>query len=167
MWVRSEYAGEFAVLSAWLCALLPWSLNVARGAEGLWLFRIHFVYLFFQFVPGVDLGEGYVPWVFVHEGPGFPEGGGAVLGYQLWIAGAAVFTVALALSLVYYVYDDRLEERSPVDPVRVMGGLLIASAVPLTVATYYLATSLVGSTIPVGVPFMYVLGGLLLVAERT
>lgn len=166
MWVRSEYAGEFAVLSAWLCALLPWSLNVARG-EGVWLFRIHFVYLFFQFVPGIDLGEGYVPWVFVHEGAGFPDGGPAVVGYQLWIVGAAVFTLALALSVAYYVYDDRLEERSPVDPVRAMGGLLVAAAVPLAVATYYLASGLVGYTVPVGTLFMFVLGGLLLVVERT
>lgn len=166
MWVRSEYAGEFAVLSAWLCALLPWTVNYA-SRDGVMLFRIHFVYLFLQFVPGIDLGDGYVPWVFVHDGPGFPDNATVVFGYQLWVLGAALFTLPLVLSVVYYVYDDRLEERSPVDPVRVMGGLLVAAAVPLTGATYFLATGLVGYTVPVGVLFMYVLGGLLLVAERT
>ena len=57
MWVRSEYAGELAVLSAWLCALLPWSVSYATPGD-VEVFRIHFPYLLFQFVPGVDLGQG-------------------------------------------------------------------------------------------------------------
>lgn len=166
MWVRSEYAGEFAVLSVWLCAMLPWSVTVARG-DGFWLFRIHFVYLFFQFLPGLNLGEDYVPWVFVHEAPGFPDSGAVAFGYQLWVLGAALFALPLALSVAYYAYDDRLEARAPLDPVRVMGVLLVAAAVPLTGASYFLATEMRGYSLPVGVLFMYLLGAMLLLVERT
>ena len=164
MWVRSEYAVELAVLSAWVCALLPWSVSYA-SQEGLRLFRIHFVYLFFQFVPGVDLGD--MPFRFVHDAPGFAANETTAFGYQLWLLGAAVLSLALALSFVYYVYDDRLEARSPVDPVRLMGGLLVASAVLYTGATFFVSSGFVGITVPVGVVFMYVLGGTLLFVERT
>ena len=78
-----------------------------------------------------------------------------------------MFTFALALSVVYYVYDERLEAASPVDPVRVMGGLLLATALPLTAATYYVSVGFSGITVPVGVVFMYLFGGLLLVVDRT
>ena len=236
MWVRSEYAGEFAVLSAWLCALSPWSVSyVSRG--GLRLFRVHFVYVFLQFFPDADLGEGLDPYVLVQNGARFPPGlavdpiyrlwlaaalvagvaavcwtivevnvdtderlpvgsttvtgalaaaaalalagagfylvvGAAAssptsFGYAAWLASAVVFTFALALSVVYYVYDERLEAASPVDPVRVMGGLLLATALPLTAATYYVSVGFSGITVPVGVVFMYLFGGLLLVVDRT
>ena len=166
MWVRSEYAGELAVLSAWLCALLPWSVSYASQG-GLRLYRIHFLYLFFQFVPGIDFGQYDTPYLLVYRAPGFPDNADVAFGYQLWILAAAVFTAALALSAVYYVYDERLEARLPVDPVRLMGGLLILAAVPLTASTYLLFTGFAGITIPVGILFMYLLGGLLLVVERT
>jgi len=166
MWVRSEYAGELAVLSAWLCALLPWSVSYA-SQEGLQLFRIHFPYLFFQFVPGVDLGEFATPYVFVWDAPSFPEDATLAFGYQLWIVASVVITLALALSIVYYVFDERLEDSSPVDPVRVMGGLLSVSAVGFSVSTYFLWSRFIGITVPVGVVFMYLLGGTLLVVERT
>lgn len=165
MWVRSEYAGELAVLSAWLCALLPWSVSYASPGD-LQVFRIHFVYLLFQFVPGADLGAGRVPFVLVVDGPAFASDPGVVLAYRLWIAAAAAFTVGLAWSVVYYVYDDRFEARSPIDPVRVMGVLLVATALPLSVATYYVVGSLPGTTVPVGVLFMYLFGGLLLIVDR-
>lgn len=166
MWVRSEYAGELAVLSAWLCALLPWSVSYASQG-GIRLFRIHFAYLFFQFVLGVDLGDDIVPYVLVSDAPAFPDSATVAFGYRLWVLGAILLTLALVWSVLYYVYDERLEERSPVDPVRVMGGLLVATAVPLTGAVYFLTTGFLGTTVPVGVVFMYLLGGLLLVVERT
>lgn len=166
MWVRSEYAGELAVLSAWLSALLPWSVSHANLGE-LDLFRIHFVFGFLQFVPGIDLGQARQTGVFVHRGPGFPEDATVALGYRLWLAAAVVFALVLVWSILYYVYDDRLEERSPLDPVRVMGLLLLATALPLTAATYYVTVGFVGVTVPVGVAFMYLFGGLLLTVDRT
>ena len=47
-----------------------------------------------------------------------------------------------------------------------MGGLLLATALPLTAATYYVSVGFSGVTVPVGVLFMYLFGGLLLVVER-
>jgi uncharacterized protein (TIGR04206 family) len=166
MWVRSEYAGELAVLSAWLCALLPWSLSYASG-DGVRLVRIHFLYLFFQFAPGAALSNLLDTYVLVTDAPSFPNSATVGFGYRLWALGAIVSTLLVAFSLVYYRYDERLEERSPIDPVRLVGGLLIASAVPLTGATYFVATGAIGTTVPVGVVFMYVFGGSLLVVERT
>jgi len=164
MWVRSEYAGELAVLSAWVCALLPWSVTYNPQ---IGLYRIHFVYAFLQFLPSIDLGEAFDPYVLVQNASGFPESPTVAFGYELWLAAAVVFTFALVLSAVYYVYDDLLEERLPADPVRVMGVLLVGTALPLTAATYYLVTGSGGITVPVGVVFLYLLGGLLLVVDRT
>lgn len=163
MWVRSEYAGELAVLSAWLCALLPWSLSYGQPGAGHQV-RIHFTYLYLQFTPGLDFA-GFS--VFVHEGPASAANETIATGYQLWIAGAALLTLAVALSVVYYVYEERLEETLPVDPVRLMGGLLVAAGIPLVGAIYFLWTGLAAWTLPVGVVFMFVLGGALLTVERT
>jgi len=166
MWVRSEYAGELAVLSAWVCALLPWSVSYASPGD-LQVFRIHFMYVLFQFVPGVAFGARVDPIVLVDDGPAFASDPSVTLAYRLWIVATAVFTLALVWSVIYYVYDDRLEARSPLDPVRVMGGLLLLTAGPLAAGTYYLASGLPATTVPVGVPFVVVLGDLLLVVDRT
>ena len=166
MWVRSEYAGELAVLSAWLCALLPWGVTYASSGNNR-LVRIHFVYAYFQFAPGSPLATLLDNVVLVNRAAGVANDPSAEFGYQLWVLGAAVLTVAVATSLVYYRYEGRLEERSPVDPVRLLGGLLLAAAVPLAGATYFVHAGLVGVTVPVGVVFLAVLGGLLLVVERT
>lgn len=166
MWVRSEYAGELAVLSAWLCALLPWSVGYAsQGSDRL--IRIHFLYAFFQFAPGSGLANLLDTTVYVGEAIGFANDASVSLGYQLWAVGAVVLTLALGLSVAYYRLDERLEARSPVDPVRVMGALLVAAALPLAAATYYVHAGSVGVTVPIGVPFCLVLGALLLVVERT
>ena len=166
MWVRSEYAGELAVLSAWLCALLPWSVSYATPGD-VRVFRIHFLYVLFQFVPGVDLGQGPVPFVPVVDGAAFANDDAVAFAYRLWLLAALVFALVLAWSVAYYVADERLEARSPLDPVRVMGALLVLTAVPLSVATYYLLVALPALTVPVGVVFMYLFGGLLLVVDRT
>jgi len=154
MWVRSEYAGELSVLSAWLCALLPWAVSTRTLGE-LRLFRPHFHYAFLQFVPGADLGRALDPFVAVYDGPGFPVNPTTAVGYQWWAVGGVVFTLVLAWSVLYYVYDEQLAARSPVDPVRVTGGLLVAAAVPLTVSTYCVGTGFSGLTVPVEVAFMY------------
>ena len=166
MWVRSEYAGELAVLSAWLCALLPWSVTYA-SQDGARLIRVHFAVAYFQFAPGSGLAGILDTAVLATDAARFANDESAAFGYRLWLLGLGVLALAVALSLVYYRLDDRLEERSPVDPVRVMGGLLVAAGVPLAAATYLAHDGLVGFTVPVGVPFMFVLGGLLLVVERT
>jgi len=166
MWVRSEYAGELAVLSAWLCALLPWSVSYASDG-GVRLVRIHFLYLYFQFAPGSGLAQLLDTTVLATDAARVAGNRSATFGYRLWVLGAVAFTVALAGSLAYYRLDARLEERSPVDPVRAMGGLLGASGLLLAAATYFVHVGTRGFTVPVGVLFMVVLGGSLLVVERT
>lgn len=166
MWVRSEYAGELAVLSAWMCALLPWSVLYA-SRDGARLIRGHFVYVFFQFAPGSGM-EGLIQnVVLIGGGRTFGANEAVAFGYRLWVLGAFVMTLAVLLSFVYYLYDQALEERSPVDPVRVMGALLVTAGIPFAGATYFVHTGGLGVTVPVGVPFMFVLGGLLLIVERT
>ncbi len=166
MWVRSEYAGELAVLSTWVCALLPWSFTYAsRG--GLRLIRIHFLYIFFQFAPGSSLGGFLDGYMFLHQAPTFADNPTVTFGYQLWILGGLLFLLPLGVSITYYLQEARLERHAPIDPVRIIGGLLGLAAIPLAGATYFVASGAQGYTIPIGVIFMIVLGGLLLIVERT
>ncbi|WP_336133772.1 DUF7549 family protein [Natronomonas amylolytica] len=161
MWVRSEYAGELAVLSAWLCSLMPWVVTyIPTGTQ----IRIHFPYVFIQFTP--TLADLRAFSAFVHEGADGAATEATATAYQLWVVGAALLSLALVLSIAYYVYEERLEAESPVDPVRLMGALLVGAGLPLAVACYYLWVGLAVFTIPVGVFFMFFLGGTLLVVER-
>lgn len=165
VWVRSEYAGEFAVLSAWVSALVPWSVSVASQG-GISLVVLRFPLLMFQFVLGAQLGGGERPLLPVWSAYAFPASEAVARAYLVWLGGAAVFGLALLLSVVYYAADDRLEARLPVDPVRLMGGLLLLTALLLSAATVMLWGSFLGGSVPVGVLFLYAFGYLLLRVER-
>jgi uncharacterized protein (TIGR04206 family) len=163
VWVRSEYAGELAVLSAWISALLPWSVSFIQG-ESLQIVVIRFLPFRFQFLYGLELA-GEQPFLWVWQTPGF-NGPSAL--YQMswsWIAGAAVYLVPLGLSVAYYGAEQRVEDL-PVDPVRLMGGLLGLSALVMTVATAFLYLGQ-SSSVPFGVLFMWLFAYLLLRVERT
>jgi uncharacterized protein (TIGR04206 family) len=166
VWVRSEYAGELAVLSAWVTALIPWSVSFANEGS-LTLVVVRFPLFLFQFLLGATLQGGEVPFLSVATAYTFPGSEAVVRAYLVWLVGGTVFATALALSIAYYVMDERLERWLPVDPVRLMGVLLLATAVMLTISTVQLWASFLGGSIPVGVIFLYVLGGLLLVVERS
>ena len=56
VWVRSEYAEELAVVSAWLMALLPWSLSYGRPAGGLYV-AIRFPLFIYESVQGFGLAS--------------------------------------------------------------------------------------------------------------
>ena len=165
VWVRSEYAGEFAVLSAWVSALLPWSASFASQG-GVALVVIRFPLLMVQFVLGAELRGAEQPLLPVWSAYTFPASEAVGRAYLVWLGGATVFALALLLSVVYYAADERLEERLPVDPVRLMGGLLFATALVLSAATVMLWGSFLGRAVPVGVLFLYAFGYLLLVVER-
>ncbi|MFC6942910.1 TIGR04206 family protein [Salinirubellus sp. GCM10025818] len=165
VWVRSEYAGEFAVLSAWVSALVPWSVSFASQG-GISLVVLRFPAFMFQFVLGAQLVGGERPFLPVWSAYAFPASEAVARAYLVWLGGAAVFALALALSVVYYAADERLEARLPVDPVRLMGGLLLATAVVLSASIVMLWTSYLGRAVPVGVLFLYAFGYLLLVVER-
>ncbi|MES3517330.1 MAG: hypothetical protein PPP58_06675 [Natronomonas sp.] len=168
MLVRSEYAGELAVLSAWICALCPWSVTVAPNLfdDGVHLLRVHFTFGFAQLVFGGN-PEGVTRFASAIAAPGLEIDPVITLGYSLAGIGAVVTGVAFASSIVYYVFDERLEAASPIDPARGMGGILIAAAVCFTAATAVLFDALIGTIVPVGVLFMYVLGAVLLTVDRS
>lgn len=166
-WVRSEYAGELAVVSAWLAALVPW--NVAYGAVpgtngSALFFRFPFVQIRYIFgIPYADQQViehpiGALGWV-----SGAPE-----ILYYLWIAGAAFILAAVLLSFAMYAAEETVEERSPVHPVRAMGGFLVVAALFLTAATVAVVTHGDfggGLPIPLGLAVLYMLAGVLLRAE--
>lgn len=165
-WVRSEYAGELAVLATWLCALVPWSLSFgSRG--GITVVAIRFQYLMLQFIYGIDLrGAGERPVLPVWDAPAFAASGTAESqAYAVWAVGAALLTVALVFSVLFYLREDRVEA-GPVDPVRLLGGLLVLVGIVETGALVLLWRGYALSTVPLGVVFCLVLGAVLVRVER-
>lgn len=79
------------------------------------------------------------------------------------VAGAAA--LALALSVLYYVAEERVE-RSPADPVRIMGALLGTAACVFAASTVLRWRSKTGVTVPVIPLFTVVLSVTLLRVER-
>jgi uncharacterized membrane protein len=163
VWVRSEYAGELAVLSAWIAALLPWSVSVSRVfAGGLLVVRFAFVEVRYAigvpFTSAVDIVDPFTA-------AAVQRGTASATGYRLWSVGAAVVAVAVALSVVYYRREGLLED-APVDPVRALGVLILVGSVVLGAATASLFTGFPGLTLPVGVPLTLALAVVLLLAER-
>ncbi|MFT4946847.1 MAG: hypothetical protein ACI8TL_001084 [Natronomonas sp.] len=162
MWVRSEYAGELAVLSTWLCGLAPWAVTwVARAEASGYFFWFHAVNLFF--LPGIDLPGSRPLWVWGFLD--FPIYPGETTVTYLWLAGTAVFAVALGFSVAYYLDEDRVQSLS-LDPVQTLGVLLLASGLLLAGAYVLLVRRHIGTTLPVGLAFQIVFGAVLLRTER-
>lgn len=192
-WVRSEYAGELAVLSAWLSMVLPWnvgyyaSVPTAGIDSKLLLFRLSIFELQFRF-PGVIRIDGerayeasksfdalfsgvHVFWdLFVTTPPlAIAHHEGSMrLASVAWGAAALALLGSFAVSVALYRREERLEARSPVDPVRLIGLLLGVATVATAAATvfYYLERDLAGLPIPVGVVVMGALSVVLLRVER-
>ena len=98
VWVRSEYAGEFAVLSAWLSALLPWSVSFAQ-AGAFTLVVLRFPLFLFQFTLNLQLPNER-PFQTVVTATAI-ESGAVGRAYTVWLVGAGVFLLALLLSVAY------------------------------------------------------------------
>ncbi|WP_136588726.1 DUF7549 family protein [Salinigranum halophilum] len=165
VWVRSEYAGELAVLSTWLSAFIPWNVMRSSVAGGSVLF-VRFPFLQVRYTYGVPFAEGAL-LLDPLSAISFQAGNSIAVAYQAWAAGAGVFAVAFVFSLAYYAGEERVEAL-PVDPVRVVGTLLTLTGIVLAVATYLLFTrGFPGVPIPVGVVFFLLFGGVLLTVDRT
>lgn len=169
MWVKDEHAGPLAVVSTWVCALLPWSVTVFRrelepGIEVLAVW-IRFLPGRFLYVYGVGVGDES-PYRWVWEVPGFVGTRGERLAAYVWLGAAAVFAVAFVVSLLYYADQERVEGW-PVDPTRLLGGLLSLTGLMLAGGTVVLWRFQAGTVVPIGVFFHLVLGGILLTAERS
>lgn len=166
VWVRSEYAGELAVVSAWLAALVPWNVTYATPEGVGTVLRIRFPFFEVTYLADLAVDGQRFTLLAISDAVAQQAGEFVYTAYLTWAAGAVLVAAALLLSFVYYAREERVEN-GPVDPVRLMGGLLVAAGAVLAVATYLLATTgLPGIPIPVGTVLILVLGVVLLRAER-
>jgi hypothetical protein len=166
VWVRSEHAGALAVVFAWLSALLPWNVTYSTGVSGGSVLFVRFPFFQVRYAFGVPFARA-VRVMDPLSAVAFQSGQSIEVAYQVWIAGAAVLAAAVLFAVVYYLRDDAVEA-GPVDPVRLLGGLLGLGGVVLAGATYLLATrGFPGVPLPIGVVFLLVFGGVLLSADRT
>jgi hypothetical protein len=170
-WVRSEYAGELAVLSVWLTALLPWSASHLRatleGLDGTFtVINIRFVFFQLHYVFGFSFqGQSIADLVqLVFQVPAFVPANQTAESW-VWVGGAALFLALLTLSFVYYAREDWLVDRSPVNPVRAVGAAFAVLGLVFGVATVMFAEH--QTTVPIGTLFMWVFAALLLRVERT
>lgn len=141
VWVRSEYAGELAVLAAWVAALLPWNIMYAPEIEGLEgsVLYIRWPFLQVRYVFGIPIAQGIT--IDLPAGALDLVTGTVTLAYELWIVGAVIVALATLLSLSMYVVDG-LDERSiPADHLRTLGGLLAAGAIVVAGLTVVLEVS--------------------------
>lgn len=192
-WVKSEYAGELAVVSAWLSMVLPWNvvyhpsvptqpLESTITIVRLSLFELQLRApvvveidgrrtspdgVMDQLYPGTNvLADVYVatPLGAVSTYDGFMQ-----LGSIAWLVAAGALLIAFAVSIALYRDEAGFTERSSVDPVRLVGGLLGAAAVAGATASalYFLDRDLGGIPIPVGVLIIGALSVALLRVERT
>ncbi|MFC6988382.1 hypothetical protein ACFQJD_06080 [Haloplanus sp. GCM10025708] len=165
VWVRSEYAGELAVLVTWLAVLVPWnatySPDVVGGVLSVW-----FPFFEVRYVVGLSPVGGLT----IHDlfsARALQSGTSAYVGYSVWVVGAMLLAVAVAISLLYYVDEARVEA-SPVDPVRALGACHLLAGVAFGAATYLVTTrGLPGYPLPIGVLLFLGFGVLLLTVERT
>ncbi|MFC6793876.1 hypothetical protein ACFQFH_05355 [Halobaculum halobium] len=117
VWVRSEYAGELAVLSTWVAALLPWNLFYGAVAGGTVLF-VRFPLFQIRYAFGVPLVRATS--VSSPVSAYLLQSGTSVqIAYGAWLVGACVFLVALGVSVYYYREEERAESWR-VDPVDVL-----------------------------------------------
>lgn len=178
VWVRSEYAGELAVVLTWLSALIPWNVTYSPSVGGGSALFVRFPFFQIRYVWGVPIAQpvrltvpvpGWLlPGIFPRDfsALAFQADQAILLAYRTWAVGAAALGVAVALSIAYYRYEERVEALA-VDSVRLLGALLGLTGVVLAVATYYLFTrGFPGVPLPLGVVFLLAFGGLLLTVDR-
>ncbi|RLM90198.1 hypothetical protein D3D02_05365 [Halobellus sp. Atlit-38R] len=165
VWVRSEYAGALAVVSTWVAALVPWNVTYSSGVSGGSVLFVRFPFFQIRYAFGVPVARR----VSVSDplsAVAFQAGQTIQAAYQVWAVGAAVLAIAVVVAAAYY-HDEARVESGPLDPVRLLGGLLALSGVVLAGATYLLATrGFPGVPLPIGVVFLLLFGGVLLTVDR-
>jgi len=177
VWVKSEYAEELAVLSAWLTALIPWSVSVSIGEIGGGsLVEFHFPFLLLRWILGVDVPGANPLVLFPWEAIDYYSNAPGPLPFAVWTVGAVVVAAAVLFSFGMYLAESRFREMR-VDPVVLMGGLILLAAVLHTVAIALLQFGALpiegvatdrfpGIQLPVGVLFQYAFAYTLLRVER-
>jgi len=166
VWVNREHAGALAVVLAWLAALLPWNITYS-SVGGPWVLFIRFPLFEFQYTSGLGADVDGAALRSVVGAVQLRTGEGLELATQIWALGALVICAALAVSVVYYSEEARLEA-GRIHPVRLMGGLLGLAAGLFGLATVFVWTGGFGGVpIPVGVVLLGLFAVVLLRAELT
>ncbi len=170
-WVRSEYAGELAVVSAWLAALLPWNVTYATIFEGeVTILSIRFPFVQLRYLLGVELpGDEGLAIDHPMAARSLVEGD-PVLVYNLWIIGALFVFAAVGLSVVLYLREEWVRGRLSGSPVRYMGGLLAGATLSLSASTIAIITHGEfggGIPIPLGLVVLGALAWILLTVDLT
>ncbi|MFW6321059.1 MAG: DUF7549 family protein [Halohasta sp.] len=164
VWIQPNAAGPLAVVSAWIAALLPWNVTYSSGG-GQWVLFVRFPFVEFQYTSGFGSGIDGPALRTVRGAIAAQSGQGLESATLVWGGGALVVAAAVVLSVVYYTNETQLADL-PVDPVRLMGGLLGLAALLFAVATGFVWTGGFGGIpIPVGVPLVGLLAWVLLRAE--
>ncbi|MFB6252613.1 MAG: hypothetical protein ABEI27_13190 [Halobellus sp.] len=165
VWVRSEYAGELAVVVTWLAAFVPWNITYSSGISGGSVLFVRFPFFQIRYAFGVTPARR-IALADPLSAIAFQHGQTIQVAYQAWAVGAAVLAVGVVVATLYYRDEERLEA-GPADPVRFLGGILALSGVVLAAATYLLLTrGFPGVPLPVGVVFLLLFGGLLLTVDQ-
>lgn len=167
VWVRSEYAGELAVVSAWLAAVVPWNITYASadGIPGSILY-LRFPFFEVQYLVDFEIDDQQFFLNTIGDAVSQQIGQGVFVAYATWLAGAALVGLAVLVSIAYYLEEERVEA-GPVDPVLLIGGLLTVAGVVLAAASYLFVTrGIPGYPLPVGTVLLLVLGGTLLRVDR-
>jgi len=166
-WVKSEYAGELAVLSTWLVAVAPWSVSVFGNEQ---ITGVVFRFLPFQtmYLYGISF-PNELRFLWTWQATELQQGSNAVLAGSLWTVALAVFAAALSASVYYYSQEARFTELLPLDPVRLFGVLLGLVGLLLLGGTALLNLDggFPGTTIPIGAVVAPVLAAVLLTADLT
>ncbi|MFB6207671.1 MAG: hypothetical protein ABEJ05_14215 [Haloglomus sp.] len=178
VWVKSELAEELAVVAAWLSALIPWSVSVALGniANVGTLVQLNFPFFLVRFLFNIDVPGPETLLLHPIAAIEFYRAAPGPVPFMIWSVAAGVLALAVLLSLAMYFFEDRVAA-APVDPVRVMGGLLLLSAVLLSAASFLLkfsglpiagvsSATFPGILLPIGVVFQYAFAYTLLRVER-
>ena len=165
-WVKSEYAGELAVLSTWLVAVAPWSVSIFGNGQ---VTGVVFRFLPFQvqYLYGITI-PNELKFLWTWETTRFVEYAG--LAGLLWLVALAVSAVGVGVSAVYYHREAQFVDALPFfHPVRLFGGLLgLGGALLLGAAVLLnLEGAFPGVTVPVGALVAPVLAAVLLTADLT
>jgi uncharacterized protein (TIGR04206 family) len=165
-WVKSEYAGELAVLSTWLVAVAPWSISVFGNGQ---LTGVVFRFLPFrlQYLFGISVPND-LSFLWAWEVGDVQQGYTGLAG-SLGAVALAVFALAFGASVYYYARETEFVDRLPIDPVSLFGGLLGVVGLLALGGTVLLNLDggFPGTTIPVGALVAPVLAVVLLTADRT
>jgi len=162
-WVEKEYAGELAVVFAWLTLFLPWNITYVGGIFGgsVLYVRFPFVQLQYWWGTGSPMLDGAS---FAHVGTALTAQSGQAVypGYVLWSLSAVVIATAGIFATVYYLREAQLQT-SPVNPVTLIGVLLLTATIGLTFATIYMQyRGLGGIPLPIGLILLAVFSAILL-----